>query len=200
MKNISDLSNSDLLTMICGQTGKILAKKSLQEIFGLKASAQSEMRLNEEMTEYLVHPQLAAAKELYLRAMNESIVEKVCMTDPTMIKQYLRGRLAHLENEVFVCLYFDAKMSLIKEETMGIGTVTQCSVYPREIVKMSLLLNASNVIFCHNHPSGDTNPSRADERLTVCLKDALGLIDVRVLDHIIVSGISATSMAERGLL
>jgi DNA repair protein RadC len=102
--------------------------------------------------------------------------------------------------EVFVCIWLDAQHRVIKFDEQFRGTLTQTSVYPREIVKAALAANAAAVIFAHNHPSGAAQPSRADELLTRNLKDALALVDVKVLDHFIVAGNQALSFAERGLL
>lgn len=122
------------------------------------------------------------------------------MHSPETVKAYLTLHLAELEHEMFCCLWLDAQNRMIDFEEMFRGTVTQTSVYPREIVKAALKLNAAAVIFAHNHPSGMAEPSRADEALTQNLKTVLALIEVRVLDHIIVAGTSTVSFAERGLI
>lgn len=119
---------------------------------------------------------------------------------PEAAKEYSRARLAGLPHEVFLVLFLDAQHRLIAGVEMFRGTLTQTSVYPREIVKEALKRNAGSVIFAHNHPSGVAEPSRADEYLTSTLKNALALVDVRVLDHLIVAGAECTSFAERGLL
>ena len=107
-------------------------------------------------------------------------------------------RIGALEHEVFCVLWLDSQNRLIAFEEMFRGTLTQTSVYPREVAKAALRHNAAAAIFAHNHPSGETEPSRADEHLTKLLKEALALFDVRVLDHLVVSGNRRTSMAERG--
>ena len=109
-------------------------------------------------------------------------------------------RLGSLEHEVFAAIFLDAQNRVIEYIELFRGTLTQTSVYPREVVKTSLRLNAAAVIFAHNHPSGVPEPSRADENLTKVLKDALALVDVRVLDHVIVAGGASVSFAQRGLL
>lgn len=119
---------------------------------------------------------------------------------PESVKSYLKLKAANLEHEVFAVLFIDSQNRLLKFEEMFRGTVSQTSVYPREVVKEALKLNASAVIFSHNHPSGDPTPSRADEHLTQTLKAALALVDVRVIDHIITGGSNAVSMAEKGML
>jgi DNA repair protein RadC len=116
------------------------------------------------------------------------------------VRDLLRLRLAGLPHEVFVCLQLDAQHRVIAFEELFRGTLTQTSVYPREVVKAALRANAAAVIFAHNHPSGVAEPSHADEILTRSLKSALALVDVQVLDHFIVAGTRIMSFAERGLL
>lgn len=119
---------------------------------------------------------------------------------PQLVKDYCRLHLGGLEHEVFGCLFLDSQHRLIEFRAMFTGTLSQTSVYPREVVKAALRVNAGAVILTHNHPSGSTEPSRADELLTSTLKAALALVDVRVIDHMIVSATGTTSFAERGLL
>ena len=121
-------------------------------------------------------------------------------TSPGSVQDYLRLRIGALEHEVFSVIFVDSQYCLIEYEEMFRGTIDQSRVYPREIVKAALRHNAAAVILAHNHPSGKTEPSRADELLTAALKAALALIDVRVLDHIVVAAGSTTSFAERGLI
>jgi len=122
------------------------------------------------------------------------------MTSPEAVRQYLVTKLAHLEHEVFVTLLLDSQHRLIRCEELFRGTLAQTSVYPREVVKTALAHNAAAMILAHNHPSGVAEPSRADELLTQALKQALALVDVRVLDHFVVAGADTVSFAERGLL
>lgn len=119
---------------------------------------------------------------------------------PDIVKGYLGAKLAGFEYEVFAVLFLDNRHRLIEYNEMFRGTIDSASVYPREVVKQALRLNAAAVIFAHNHPSGHPEPSQADKALTQKLKDALGLVDVRVLDHIIVAGQERVSFAELGLL
>lgn len=122
-------------------------------------------------------------------------------SSPSAVSDYLRLKLAQLPHEVFVCIWVDAQNQLIDYEEIFRGTLTQTSVYPREVVKAALHHNAAGVIFAHNHPSSVAEPSRADKWLTRELKNALALVDVRVLDHFIVAGAAAPlSFAERGQL
>ena len=122
------------------------------------------------------------------------------LSSPNAVRDYLRLRIAGLEYEVFMCVFLDAQNRVIATDEMFRGTLTQTSVYPREIVKAALLNNAAGVIFAHNHPSGMAEPSHADELLTRTLKDALAMVDCRVLDHFVVAGTGILSFAERGLL
>ena len=122
------------------------------------------------------------------------------LSSPNAVRDYLRLRIAGLEYEVFMCVFLDAQNRVIATDEMFRGTLTQTSVYPREIVKAALLNNAAGVIFAHNHPSGMAEPSHADELLTKTLKEALAMVDCRVLDHFVVGGTGILSFAERGLL
>ena len=144
--------------------------------------------------------QLSAAMELARRSLGERLREGAALTSPGAVRDYLRLALGGRQHEVFVCLWLDAQHRVISFQESFRGTLTQTSVYPREIVKAALAANAAAVIFAHNHPSGVAQPSQADELLTRNLKEALGLVDVKVLDHFIVAGSQALSFAERGLL
>lgn len=203
MENLSvkQMTDADLLTALCGPVGKNLSNKPLAQLFGLGTQRHDTPCVMEERLPYVVHPQLAVAKELYVRAMIDDMkTSGVQMSKPDIVKSFLCGRLGDLEHEVFWCLFLDARHRLIRAEEMFRGTLTQTSVYPREVVKTALAMNASAVIFAHNHPSGDPSASRADELLTTALQKALELVDVRVLDHIIVAGNDSLSMSEHGLL
>ena len=122
------------------------------------------------------------------------------LSSPQAVRDFLRVRLGGLEHEVFAVLMLDAQHRLIEYVELFRGTVNQTSVYPREVVKEALARNAASMILVHNHPSGVADPSRSDEHLTQTLRSALALVDVRVLDHLIVAGPNALSMAERGLM
>ena len=122
------------------------------------------------------------------------------LTSPSSVRDYLRLAIGGREHEVFVCIWLDSQHRVIGLEEAFRGTLTQTSVYPREIVKSALGHNAAAVIFAHNHPSGAAQPSHADEMLTRNLKEALALVEVKVLDHFVVAGAQAISFAERGLL
>ena len=145
--------------------------------------------------------QLQAVLEMSRRALVEGMKQNDAMSTPGAVRDYLRLHLAGLGHEVFFALWLDAQNRLIAAEELFRGTLTQTSVYPREVVKKALQHNAAAVVLAHNHPSGVSEPSSADELLTRELKQALALVDVRVLDHFIVAGQSRPlSFAERGLL
>jgi DNA repair protein RadC len=145
--------------------------------------------------------QLVATLELARRGLREELRARPTLTAPGAVRDWLRLSLGNLQHEVFVALWLDAQNCLIADEELFRGTLTQTSVYPREVVKQALTHNAAAVILAHNHPSGATEPSNADQLITHTLKDALALIDVRLLDHFIVAGqAQPLSFAERGLL
>jgi DNA repair protein RadC len=144
--------------------------------------------------------QFAAAIELARRSLQDGLRSANALTSPGAVRDYLRLAIAGREHEVFVCLWLDAQHRVISSQEVFRGTLTQTSVYPREIVKAGLKANAAAVIFAHNHPSGVAQPSQADELLTRNLKEALSLVDIKVLDHFIVAGRQTLSFAERGLL
>ena len=135
-----------------------------------------------------------------LRILEARMRNTSALSSPSSVRDYLRILLHDRGHEVFVVVFMDAQHRVIASEELFRGTLTQTSVYPREVVKAALAHNAGAVLFAHNHPSGVTEPSRADELLTQALKQALALIDVKVLDHFVIAGAGAVSFAERGLL
>ena len=143
---------------------------------------------------------LVTGLQLAQELLAEEMIARPVFDSPRAVGDYLKLHFAGRTHESFVVLFLDATHRLLAAEEMFQGTLTQTSVYPREIVRRSLHHNAAAVVFSHNHPSGSTAPSRADEMLTQTLKTALMLIDVRVLDHLVVSGSQSLSFAERGLL
>ena len=144
--------------------------------------------------------ELVAVLELARRALAEQLKEKPLFDTPQAVRDYLQLQLGSRPHEIFAVLFMDSQHRMIVLEEMFRGTLTQTSVYPREVVVRALALNAASVVLAHNHPSGTTTPSRADEALTQTLKVALALVDVRVLDHFVVTSTQAVSMAELGLL
>jgi len=183
-KTAVDLAR-DLLTQYEGVARMLEAGAELESIKGLGPAKRA---------------QFAAAVELARRALQEKLKENPALTSPGAVRDYLRLRLAARKEEAFVCMWLDAQHKVIDVEEPFKGTLTQTSVYPREIVKSALRYNAAAVIFAHNHPSGVAQPSQSDELLTRNLKEALALVEVKVLDHFIVAGHQAISFAERGLL
>lgn len=147
------------------------------------------------------HEKLLVAGELMKRALYEEISrDAISLLSPKEVKDYLRVLLGGREQEVFVVIFLDAQHRIIASEEMFHGTLTQTSVYPREVVKRALQHNAAAVMFCHNHPSGVTEPSQSDKILTDRLKEALQMVDVRVLDHFVVGDSETLSFAEKGLI
>ena len=134
------------------------------------------------------------------RVLSQRVRRGATMSSPEAVRDYLRVQLGVLEHEVFCVIFLDAQHRIVALKEMFRGTVTQTSVYPREVVKESLAVNAAAVILAHNHPSGVAEPSRADEFLTQSLRQALALVDVRVLDHLVVAGADVTSFVELGLM
>ena len=197
---IEQMTNTELLVALCGPSGRTLAKHPLLELFGLRAPRQQSFFACEDRAQYIAHPQIAVAKELWMRAMHAEMEAGIKLNSPGVVNDYLRGKIGGLEYEVFCVLFLDAQLKLISAEEIFRGTVTETAVYPREIVKQALSLNAANVMLAHNHPSGDTMPSSADKKITTVLKTALSLVDVRVLNHIIVGGNRITSFAHEGLI
>ncbi|WP_090043486.1 DNA repair protein RadC [Limnohabitans sp. 2KL-27] len=159
--------------------------QSLQRIKGLGPAKQAE---------------LLAVFEMARRALSQRLKERPAFQTPDAVKHYLQLQLGHKNHEVFAVLFLDNQNRMLAMEELFRGTLSQTSVYPREVVMRALHHQAAAVVLSHNHPSGSVQPSRADEHLTQTLKAALALVDVRVLDHIIVGQGQALSMAERGLL
>ncbi|MHB1175353.1 MAG: RadC family protein [Sulfuriferula sp.] len=146
------------------------------------------------------YTQLQAVLEMARRALGESMRQTDALASPGAVRDYLRLALAGKAYEVFCVVFLDTQNRVLAVEELFRGTLTQTSVYPREVVKRALAHNAAALILAHNHPSGVAEPSRADEALTLALKTALALVDVTVLDHFVVGHGSAVSFAERGLL
>ena len=144
--------------------------------------------------------QLQAVLEMARRALKEEMHEGDSLTSPRAVRDYLQLLLRGRQQEVFMVIFLDAQHRVIASEELFQGTLTQTSVYPREVVKRALVHNAAATILAHNHPSGVAEPSQSDRLLTDALRQALSLVDVRVLDHFIVAGTSCLSFAEKGLL
>ena len=191
-----------LRTGIKGRSAVDLARYQLTRFGALSAlaGACNESFCAEPGLGPAKYAQLQAALEIAKRTLREKLNAGVSMSAPGAVRDYLRLMLHGRPHEVFVAVFLDAQHRVVAAEELFRGTLTQTSVYPREVVKRALHFNAAAIIFAHNHPSGVAEPSRADEALTVALKQALALVDVRVLDHFVVAGDGALSFAERGIL
>ncbi len=200
------LSDVELLAILLrtGMAGKNVFQLS-EELLGpdgiaglLQASAQSLKWV--KGLGPAKQAELLAVFELARRALSQRLKEREAFHTPDAVKQYLQLHLAHKNHEVFAVLFLDSQNRLLALEELFRGTLSQTSVYPREVVLRALHHQAAAVVLSHNHPSGSVQPSRADEHLTQTLKASLALVDVRVLDHIIVGQGQALSMAEQGLM
>lgn len=165
-----------------------MAQRKHIELFTVGADGERQPASDEAV--------VAAAKSI----LDKKIGHRDVIKSPETAKDYLALQMGAYEREVFTVIFLDAQNRVIECREMFQGTLTQTSVYPREVVKLALALNAASLILAHNHPSGVCEPSRADEALTQTLKAALSLVDVRVLDHMVVAGGAVLSFAERGLL
>lgn len=191
-----------LRTGIKGQGVLLWAQAMLDDMGGLHGLLQVD-QLRQAKIKGLgpaKRAELMAVSELSRRAHVLQLREEPVFTSPQTVKNYLRMQMGSLPHEVFGVLFLDAQHRLLMYEEMFRGTLAQTTVHPREVVKRALHYNAGAVVLAHNHPSGVTEPSRADEQITQTLKTALALVDVRVLDHLVVGSDSITSFAERGLL
>ena len=200
----ASLSDAELLAVLLrtglkGKSAVDLGRELLQSGKGLRSLLGSDLCAFKGIGA-AKRAQLEAAIELARRVAAEELAQTAALTSPGAVRDYLRLALGSRPHEVFVCLWLDAQHRVIAFDEPFRGTLTQTSVYPREVVKAALAANAAAVIFAHNHPSGVAQPSQADELLTRNLRDALALVDVKVLDHFIVAGHQAISFAERGLL
>lgn len=201
------LSEAELLavflrTGVPGQTVIEVARHALDHFGGLNGLLSAPHSDLQKLAGFgpAKCAQMHAVLELARRALREEVKRDTLLNTPAKVRDYLKLSLRNERQEVFVALFLDAQNRLIADEPLFRGTLTQTSVFPREVVKQALRHNAGAVVFAHNHPSGLAEPSRADELLTRALKDALALVDVRVLDHVIVAGSASVSFAERGLL
>lgn len=206
-KGAESLSDAELVaiflrTGIRGKSAVDLAREVLQHCGSLSAlfSASDRKFCAIPWLGIAKYVQMKAVIEMAQRALREKIGGGAALSSPHAVRDYLRLRLQGRPHEVFVGVFLDAQNRVLAVEELFRGTLTQTCVYPREVVKRALHYNAAAVIFAHNHPSGIAEPSRADEMLTGALKQALALVEVRVLDHFVVGGDSAMSFAERGLL
>jgi len=205
-RGAQSLSDVELLAILLrtGMAGKNVFQLS-EELLGpdgiaglLQATAQS-LKLVKGLGP-AKQAELLAVFELSRRALSQQLKERAAFHTPNAVKHYLQLQLAHKNHEVFAVLFLDNQNRMLALEELFRGTLSQTSVYPREVVLRALHHQAAAVVLSHNHPSGSVQPSKADEHLTQTLKASLALVDVRVLDHIIVGQGQALSMAEQGLM
>jgi DNA repair protein RadC len=207
-KGAAALSEAELLAILLvtggarGQSAVDLGRELLKRFGNLSALLSADLpRLREvKGLGEAKAVKLSAVIELLRRALKEEIDPRVNLSSPGAVRDYLRLALSRTDKEVFLGIFLDAQNRVVGSEVLSEGTLTQTSVFPREVVKRALYHDAAAIIFAHNHPSGLTEPSRADEVLTQALKQALALVDVKVLDHFIIGANRAMSFAERGLL
>jgi len=199
------LSDAELLaiflrTGVSGKSAVDLARHLLNQFGSLRALLEADLgafsgQLGLGPAKFA---QLQAVLEMGRRHLAERMRQKTALENPQVVRDYLKAMLRHEPHEVFGCLFLDSKHQVLTFETLFRGSIDNTAVHPREVVKRSLANNAAAVILCHNHPSGNTDPSQADRLLTKRLQKALELIDVRVLDHFVVGDGEPLSMAECG--
>ncbi|WP_278387784.1 RadC family protein [Pseudomonas oryzihabitans] len=191
-----------LRTGVAGKSAVDLARQLLGEFGSLRALLEADLAA------FSAHlglgpakfSQLQAVLEMGRRHLAEGLKRDSALESPQQVRDYLKARLRHEPHEIFGCLFLDTRHRVLAFEALFHGTIDGASVYPRQVVKRALAHNAAAVILTHNHPSGFAEPSQADRLLTTRLKDALALVDVRVLDHFIVGDGEPLSMAEYGWL
>jgi DNA repair protein RadC len=193
MKDLASKSREELLRELLA-TGPAIVSDDLRA-YASECESQCAVPCDA-----MVCHKLAIAKEVLLRDLCDRMKSCPAFTSPQLVRDWLRLYCTNLEHEVFLVLHLDAQNRIHAVEEMFRGSLTQTSVYPREVVKSALRRNDAAVIFAHNHPSGIAEPSRADEALTQSLKHALTLVDVKVLDHFVIGASHIVSFAERGLL
>ncbi len=199
------LSDAELLAVllgsgVAGHNVLDLARGLLVRFGGLRPFLEADRRavLREPGIGEVKYAQLQALLEIGRRYLDEGITRAAALEDPQAVRRYLKAMLRHEPSEVFGCLFLDTKHRPLAFEILFRGTIDRASVYPREVVRRALMHNAAALILCHNHPSGNSEPSKEDVHLTLSLKRGLALIDVRVLDHIIIGDGEPLSMAEQG--
>ncbi|MFM9381228.1 RadC family protein [Pseudomonas sp. UV AK001] len=199
------LSDAELLaiflrTGVSGKSAVDLARHLLNQFGSLRALLEADLGAFSEQLGLgpAKFAQLQAVLEMGRRHLAERMRQKTALENPQVVRDYLKAMLRHEPHEVFGCLFLDSKHQVLTFEALFRGSIDNTAVHPREVVKRSLANNAAAVILCHNHPSGNTDPSQADRLLTKRLQKALELIDVRVLDHFVVGDGEPLSMAECG--
>jgi len=201
--NVNDMSREDLVSEMLAplmQPTPVHTAHPAHPGGALRVSDTAAMQASPVSLRCALAHRLSVARELLLRDLREQMHSGPVMSSPQILRDWLRLYCAGLEHEVFLVLYLDANHRLIEAQELFRGTLTQTSVYPRELVKGALARNAAALAVAHNHPSGQAEPSRADEFLTQTLRSTLSLVDVRVLDHFVVAGDQIVSLAERGMI
>ncbi len=206
-KGAEALTDAELLaiffrTGIAGMNAVELGREVLRQFGGLRQmmdASGKELAAVRGVGE-AKYVQLQAALELGRRYLEQTLVREEAFTSPAKVGRYLQARMRGYEREVFAALFLDSQHRLIQYKELFYGTLDGAAVYPREVVKESLRCNAGALIFAHNHPSGVAEPSQADQSITRRLKEALGLVDIRVLDHLVIGDDEVVSLAERGWL
>ncbi|EIT68862.1 MULTISPECIES: RadC family protein [Hydrocarboniphaga] len=207
MRGAAILTDAELLaiflrTGLPGRSAVDLARELLTRFGSLRALLAASQRefCSAHGLGQAKYAQLQAVLEMGRRHLDEDLRERDSLSDPSAVRRYLQARLRGLDHEVFAALFLDSQHRLIAYEAITHGTIDGASIYPREVVKAALRLGAAAIIFAHNHPSGIAEPSAADRILTDRLREALRLVDVRVLDHFVVGEGRPVSFAERGWL
>ncbi|BAN57201.1 MULTISPECIES: RadC family protein [Pseudomonas] len=205
LRGAAALSDAELLAVllgsgVAGRNVLDLARGLLVRFGGLRQflEAEREAVLREPGIGTVKYAQLQALLEIGRRYLDENLERAPALEGPAAVRRYLKAMLRHEISEVFGCLFLDTKHRPLAFEILFRGTIDRASVYPREVVRRALLHNAAAMILCHNHPSGNNEPSQDDVHLTLSLKRGLALIDVRVLDHIIIGDGEPLSMVENG--
>jgi DNA repair protein RadC len=195
--NVTQMSREDLVGEMLAP---VVPHETVQPAGPLRVSDGAPFAAPAPSLQSALAHRLKVARELLLRDLREQMHNGPVMNSPQVLRDWLRLYCAGLEHEIFLVLYLDANHRLIEAQELFRGTLTQTSVYPRELVKGALARNAAALVVAHNHPSGQAEPSRADEYLTQTLRSTLSLVDVRVLDHFVVAGDQIVSFSERGLI
>jgi DNA repair protein RadC len=206
-KGATALTDAELLAILLrtgtrGRSALDLARDLLKSFHSLRKLIAADRQ------RFCAEPGLGAARfaelqagvEIARRQLSETMRAGPSLASPRATRDFLSARLRDLEHEVFCCLYLDKRHRLIQFEELFRGTIDGASVHPREVVKLALQRNSAAVIIAHNHPSGVAEPSQADELITQRVKEALALVDIRLLDHIIIGDGATVSLAERGLI
>jgi DNA repair protein RadC len=206
-KGATALTDAELLAILLrtgtsGRSALDVARQLLQSFSSLRKliAADRQRFCAERGLGPARFAELQAAIEIGRRQLSETLHVGPSLASPKATRDYLSAQLRDREHEVFCCLYLDKRHRLIRFEELFRGTIDGASVHPREIVKLALQRNSAAVIIAHNHPSGVAEPSQADELITQRVKEALALVDIRLLDHIIIGDGAAVSLAERGLI